>query len=43
MIDAATLAPRTAVVTGLGTTNPLAGDVTSTWQAQPDSRTAVRA
>ena len=43
MIDAATLAPRTAVVTGLGTTNPLAGDVTGTWQALRASRTAVRA
>lgn len=43
MLDAASLAPRTAVVTGLGTTNPLAGDVAGTWQALHDSRTAVRA
>ncbi|QPL06363.1 MULTISPECIES: beta-ketoacyl-[acyl-carrier-protein] synthase family protein [Actinomyces] len=41
MLDAASLAPRTAVVTGLGTTNPLAGDVAGTWQALHTSRTAV--
>nr|WP_250648962.1 MULTISPECIES: beta-ketoacyl-[acyl-carrier-protein] synthase family protein [unclassified Actinomyces] len=35
--------PRAAVVTGLGTTNPLAGDVAGTWQALRASRTAVRA
>lgn len=43
MVDAASLPPRTAVVTGLGTTNPLAGDVPGTWRALHEHRTAVRA
>jgi len=36
------LDPRMAVVTGLGTINPLGGDVASTWSALHDSRCAVR-
>ena len=43
MVDAASLPPRTAVVTGLGTTNPLAGDLPGTWRALHEHRTAVRA
>ena len=35
--------PRAVVVTGLGTTNPLAGDVAGTWQALGAGRCAVRA
>ena len=38
----AELDPRMAVVTGLGTTNPLGGDVASTWSALRRSRCAVR-
>ena len=34
--------PRAVVVTGLGTTNPLAGDVAGTWQALGAGRCAVR-
>ena len=36
------LDPRMAVVTGLGTINPLGGDVASTWAALHESRCAVR-
>ncbi|WP_172120168.1 beta-ketoacyl-[acyl-carrier-protein] synthase family protein [Actinomyces faecalis] len=36
------LPPRTVVVTGLGTTNPLGGDVASTWQALREGRCAVQ-
>lgn len=38
----AELDPRMAVVTGLGTTSPLGGDVASTWSALRRSRCAVR-
>lgn len=34
-------APRTVVVTGLGTTNPLGGDVASTWSALHQGRCAI--
>jgi len=40
--EASALAPRTVVVTGLGTTNPLGGDVPTTWQALREGRCAVR-
>ena len=40
--EASALAPRTVVVTGLGTTNPLGGDVPTTWQALHEGRCAVR-
>lgn len=39
--QASALAPRTVVVTGLGTTNPLGGDVPATWQALREGRCAV--
>ncbi|WP_136193293.1 beta-ketoacyl-[acyl-carrier-protein] synthase family protein [Actinomyces procaprae] len=35
--------PRTVVVTGVGTTNPLAGDAPGTWHAMHAGRSAVRA
>ena len=38
----AELDPRMAVVTGLGTTSPLGGDVASTWSALRRSQCAVR-
>jgi len=36
------MARPTVVVTGLGTTSPLGGDVASTWQAALDGRSGVR-
>lgn len=41
--EAAALPPRTVVVTGLGTTNPLGGDTAATWAALREGRCAVRA
>lgn len=41
--EAAALPPRTVVVTGLGTTNPLGGDTDSTWAALHEGRCAVTA
>ena len=40
--DASALAARDVVVTGLGTTNPLGGDVPTTWQALREGHCAVR-
>lgn len=42
MSPASALEPRTVVVTGLGTTNPLAGDVPGTWRALHAGQAAVR-
>ncbi|WP_315500933.1 beta-ketoacyl-[acyl-carrier-protein] synthase family protein [Actinomyces radicidentis] len=41
--EAAALPPRTVVITGLGTTNPLGGDAPSTWAALHQGRCAVGA
>ncbi|WP_257210777.1 beta-ketoacyl-[acyl-carrier-protein] synthase family protein [Actinomyces ruminis] len=43
MSYASTLEPRAVVITGLGTTNPLGGDVPNTWRALHAGQSAVRA
>ena len=41
-IDPGALDPLAVVVTGLGTTNPLGGDLAATWRALRAGRCAVR-
>ena len=41
-IDPGSLDPLAVVVTGLGTTNPLGGDLAATWRALRAGRCAVR-